>query len=235
MRDAILLMKQLSSVVPGGRADATHDKIRESDNTSHPSFSGVAARCSSSPLVRRFYPGTMASPSRRRDADVMKLMMSDFKVELVNDAMHDFHVEFHGPKGCAYQDGVWRVHVELQESYPYKPPTINFTNRIFHPNIDEMSGAVCLDVIDQKWSPMFALINIFEVFLPQLLLYPNPGHPLNGEAAVLMNKDREKYEQKVKEHCQKYAKPENAGFLSGNESSDDESTDLSSDEEDMTE
>lgn len=42
------------------------------------------------------------------------------------------------------------------------------------------------------------LLNIFEVFLPQLLLYPNPSDPLNGDAAALMNKDKEQYEQRVK-------------------------------------
>ncbi|BBN19903.1 ubiquitin-conjugating enzyme E2 H [Marchantia polymorpha subsp. ruderalis] len=175
----------------------------------------------------------MSSPSKRRDMDVMKLMMSDYKVELVNDGMSEFHVEFHGPKDSPYQEGVWKVHVELQESYPYKAPVINFANRIFHPNIDEMSGSVCLDVIDQTWSPMFALINVFEVFLPQLLLYPNPGHPLNGEAALLMNKDRDKYEQKVKEHCQKYARPEDVGIRPDNASSDDELSDqdMSSDDD----
>lgn len=41
-------------------------------------------------------------------------------------------------------------------------------------------------------------MNVFEVFLPQLLLYPNPSDPLNGEAAALMMRDRPIYEQRVK-------------------------------------
>lgn len=44
---------------------------------------------------------------------------------------------------------------------------------------------------------MFDLINIFDVFLPQLLLYPNPADPLNPEAANLHNKNQEKYKEKV--------------------------------------
>jgi hypothetical protein len=76
------------------------------------------------------------------------------------------------------------------------------------------SGSVCLDVINQTWSPMFGqssinslsifgdglldMINIFEVFLPQLLRYPNPNDPLNGEAAALLMRHPKEYEAKVK-------------------------------------
>ena len=42
------------------------------------------------------------------------------------------------------------------------------------------------------------MINIFEVFLPQLLRYPNPNDPLNGEAAALMMRHPKEYEVKVK-------------------------------------
>lgn len=42
------------------------------------------------------------------------------------------------------------------------------------------------------------MVNIFEVFLPQLLRYPNPTDPLNGEAAALLMRDSPKYELKVK-------------------------------------
>ncbi|XP_074263340.1 ubiquitin-conjugating enzyme E2-23 kDa-like [Silene latifolia] len=177
----------------------------------------------------------MSSPSKRREMDLMKLMMSDYKVEMINDSMQEFYVEFHGPIESPYHKGVWRIRVELPDAYPYKSPSIGFINKIYHPNVDEMSGSVCLDVINQTWSPMFDLVNVFEVFLPQLLLYPNPSDPLNGEAAALMNSDKAAYEKRVKEYCEKYAKPEDAGAAPEEKTSDEELTedeeDASSDEE----
>ncbi|KAG9135429.1 hypothetical protein Leryth_007189 [Lithospermum erythrorhizon] len=163
----------------------------------------------------------MSSPSKRRDTDLMKLMMSDYKVELINDEMHHFFVHFHGPRDSHYQGGVWKVRVELPDAYPYKSPSICFVNKMYHPNVDVTSGAVCLDVIKQTWSPMFDLVNIFEVFLPQLLLYPNPSDPLNREAGALMMSDTTAYEQRVKEYCQEYAKPQDVGIVSEEEKSSD--------------
>jgi ubiquitin-conjugating enzyme E2 H len=45
---------------------------------------------------------------------------------------------------------------------------------------------------------MFDMINIFEVFLPQLLRYPNPTDPLNGEAAAMLMREPRGYDAKVK-------------------------------------
>lgn len=52
---------------------------------------------------------------------------------------------------------------------------------------DEISLNACAD-----------MINIFEVFLPQLLRYPNPNDPLNGEAAALLMRHPAEYDAKVK-------------------------------------
>ncbi|KAK9720780.1 ubiquitin-conjugating enzyme E2 H [Basidiobolus ranarum] len=162
----------------------------------------------------------MSSPRRRIETDVMKLLMSDYEVTLVNDNMQEFYIRFHGPEDTPFSGGVWKVHVELPDQYPYKSPSIGFMNKIFHPNIDELSGSVCLDVINQTWSPMFDMINIFEVFLPQLLRYPNPTDPLNGEAAALLMREPSHYENKVKDYVNRYATKEAADAL--DDSSEDE-------------
>ncbi|RKU44887.1 Ubiquitin-conjugating enzyme E2 8 [Coniochaeta pulveracea] len=170
----------------------------------------------------------MSSPRRRIETDVMKMLMSDYEVTLVNDntvltepQVQEFFVRFKGPAETPFEGGVWKIHVELPDQYPYKSPSIGFVNRIFHPNIDELSGSVCLDVINQTWSPMYDMINIFEVFLPQLLRYPNPTDPLNGEAAALLMREPKSYDAKVKDYVQRYATKE-AADDAGQESEDDE-------------
>ncbi|ODA82281.1 hypothetical protein RJ55_00788 [Drechmeria coniospora] len=181
----------------------------------------------------------MSSPRRRIETDAYERLRGDAGER----QQQEFYVRFKGPAETPFEGGIWKVHVELPDSYPYKSPSIGFVNRIFHPNIDELcvagaqsllparranlyrtvarSGSVCLDVINQTWSPMYDMINIFEVFLPQLLRYPNPTDPLNGEAAALLIREPKSYEAKVKEYVQKYA-TKNAADEAGAESEDDD-------------
>ncbi|GAA5821533.1 hypothetical protein JCM11251_000895 [Rhodosporidiobolus azoricus] len=183
----------------------------------------------------------MSSPRRRIETDMHRLLMSDYEVTLVNDNMQEFVVSFVGPVETPFAGGKWKIHVELPDGYPYKSPSIGFMNKIFHPNIDELSGSVCLDVINQTWSPMFDMMNIFEVFLPQLLRYPNAADPLNGEAAALLMRDPKGYDAKVKEYVQKFASSgskddESDGDSSdGNSDDDDDNNNYSAGEEDETE
>ncbi|KAJ0984863.1 hypothetical protein J5N97_003219 [Dioscorea zingiberensis] len=149
------------------------------------------------------------------------LRMMAYKVELTDDEMKNY-VYFHGPKDSLYQGGLWKLGVQLPDDYPYKPPSILFTNKIYHPNVDEESSLICLDVIHESSSPMFGLLNVFEVFLPQLLLYPNPSDPLNDEATGLMMSDLPVYELRVKEYCEKYAKSKDEAVSSEERTTDEE-------------
>ena len=70
------------------------------------------------------------------------------------------------------------------------------------------------------------LLNVFEVFLPQLLLYPNANDPLNGAAAALYLRDPQSFNHHVKAHVARHASPE--AIQQQEESAMDVDDDLSS-------
>ena len=89
---------------------------------------------SSSTSIPNYNP---AIAHKRKERDVMKLLMSDYKVSQSKENPYDFYVDFEGPAQSHYEGGKWSVHVLLPEAYPYKSPSIGFANKIFHPNVDE--------------------------------------------------------------------------------------------------
>jgi len=109
-----------------------------------------------------------------------------------------------GPKDSLYEKGVWKIRVELPKEYPYKSPSVGFITKIYHPNIDYNSGSICLNVLNNTWTPIYNICHIYETFLPQLLLYPNPEDPLNIKAANVYLTDINKYKTIVKKHIDEF-------------------------------
>ena len=140
---------------------------------------------------------------KRRERDIARLKQKGFEIQRLSE--QDIQVSFHGPQDTLYQGGIWHIRVHLPSEYPYKSPSLGFLHKIFHPNIDFQSGSICLDVINQTWTPMYELFNIFGIFLPQLLTYPNPSDPLNIEAANLYRSCAKKYAKFVRKQVLRHA------------------------------
>lgn len=116
------------------------------------------------------------------------------------------YVTIKGPDDSLYAGSQFTICCILPPEYPMKSPSVAFKSKIWHPNIEQTSGAICLDVLGKKWSPVIYLRDVFELYIPQLLLHPEPEDPFNAEAARMMLADVAAYNDFVRDHCAKHMK-----------------------------
>jgi ubiquitin-conjugating enzyme E2 H len=119
-------------------------------------------------------------------------------------ALDAFHVVLKGPPDSPYEGYSFIVGFTLTEHFPFKSPSVGFRTRIYHPNVDEASGSICLDSLNKTWSPAFSLENVMQQ-LSYLLQYPNPADPFNRDAAALMIQNDPQFKAFAKIHCAKHA------------------------------
>uniref|UniRef100_A0A669BK78 E2 ubiquitin-conjugating enzyme n=1 Tax=Oreochromis niloticus TaxID=8128 RepID=A0A669BK78_ORENI len=102
-----------------------------------------------------------------------------------------------------YQGGVFFLTIHFPTDYPFKPPKVAFTTRIYHPNINS-NGSICLDILRSQWSPALTISKVL-LSICSLLCDPNPDDPLVPEIARIYKTDSQKYNKLAQEWTVKYA------------------------------
>ncbi|KAJ3416880.1 Ubiquitin-conjugating enzyme E2 4 [Chytridiales sp. JEL 0842] len=121
----------------------------------------------------------------------------------VGDDLFHWQATIMGPSDSPYSGGVFFLSIHFPTDYPFKPPKLIFTTRIYHPNINS-NGSICLDILRDQWSPALTISKVL-LSICSLLTDPNPDDPLVPEIAHVYKTDRARYEATAREWTRKYA------------------------------
>jgi len=109
-----------------------------------------------------------------------------------------------GPEGTPYEGGMFFLDITFPADYPFKPPKVLFTTKIYHCNVNN-DGGICLDILKDQWSPALGIGKVILSILA-LLQDPNPEQPLIPEIGQVYKENKAKYDATAAEWTEKYAK-----------------------------
>jgi ubiquitin-conjugating enzyme E2 D len=136
--------------------------------------------------------------------DIEQNPPSHVSAGVIDDSnIYEWEATIIGPALSPYSGGIFNLSIMFSENYPFKPPIIKFITKIFHPNID-LSGNICLDILNTKWSPAMKISNVL-LSITSLLDDPNPNDPLNKNAAKLFLDSIDDYKKKARRYTIQYA------------------------------
>ncbi|XP_020748233.2 ubiquitin/ISG15-conjugating enzyme E2 L6 isoform X1 [Odocoileus virginianus] len=102
------------------------------------------------------------------------------------------------PERPPYNLKAFSVCISFPREYPFQPPTVKFTTRIYHPNVDR-DGRVCLPIISKKnWKASTRICQVLEA-LNVLVNQPEPGEPVRLELAEQLTQDPELFDRTAQE------------------------------------
>lgn len=142
-------------------------------------------------------------------ADCKNDKTSNITIELVDSSPFHLKGSFPGPEDTPYQGGTFEVDIVIPESYPFQPVKMKFITKVYHPNVSSASGAICLDILKDAWSPVLTLKSTL-ISLQSLLCSPEPSDPQDAEVAKHFTTSRRSFEETARYWTKTYARPKSA-------------------------
>jgi ubiquitin-conjugating enzyme E2 S len=145
--------------------------------------------------------------ARRLMTEIKKLQKAELggiAVKTNNDNLTEFHAVIQGPENTPFEGGEFQIKLEIGEEFPQKPPRGFFLTKIFHPNVQGDTGAICVSSLSQDWTEDMGLDHLL-LTIRCLLIEPNPESALNEEAGRLLLENYEDYCARAKLMTQVHA------------------------------
>ena len=129
------------------------------------------------------------------------------EVKLVDNNIRHWKGRIKGPIDTCYTGGVFDVDIVIPDDYPFKPPKMKFDTKIWHPNISSQTGAICLDILNNEWTPALTIRTAL-ISLQALMCEPVPDDPQDAVVAKQYMENINLFNQTAKHWVEEYANPE---------------------------
>jgi ubiquitin-conjugating enzyme E2 S len=115
----------------------------------------------------------------------------------------------------------------LSADFPSTPPRGYFLTKIYHPNVDPTTGAICVNTLKSDWTPSTTIGHVLTV-IRCLLIVPFPESSLNDEAGRNFMDSYDEYARRARLLAGVHGL---TGWSTGGEGGSDETTESGGEED----
>lgn len=151
-------------------------------------------------------PRTLARIARevrelhKNPPDGVKLVVNE------QGSLGEIMAEISGPEGTPFDHYFFQLKLVLPSDFPASPPRGFFLTKIYHPNVEWVSGAICVNTLKRDWNPTEITMSHILSVIRCLLIVPFPESSLNDEAGKFFMDSYDEFARRAKLMASVHAK-----------------------------
>lgn len=144
--------------------------------------------------------------SKRLGKELMKLKKKKLdwiKVNVDEANIRQWDVIIEGPDKTPYENGSFKVKMEFPIDYPFKPPEVHFSTKIYSPHVKSDTGAICQGLLGD-WAPTNNALSVL-MKLRTIMEDPSSDAPVEQAIGQQYSEDKEAFVAEARKWTKKYA------------------------------